>query len=510
MALTFALTSSFFAIPVSAADGAWHIQDSITGGDCTLIGTWYAESKTCLITQNFQGRIVIESNGVTLDGDGHMLEISNNALGDSIGVTILRVDGVVVKNLRITAQPAHYPYSYHVTGIYVLEAVGAKILENNIILRPDTGMGISLYDSNAADIVKNFIADGQFGIRTMAPYLIGGNNTYNLIKDNTITRNHFGVYVGWWATYAYKTVITKNVISNNDYGVEIGENARQSEIYNNDFIDNGAQVRMKAAINDNIFYLAAPIGGNYWSNYNVADEGCNDANNDNFCDSPYVFAGGADNLPLTKPINLSGSLMEGYQVTATLVDNQGNIIKGDTNDYWYSFWLTDTSLTPEQKPFAFNKGIYYDSGQDGFINFEDVKDGSYQLDIWNYENAWGLVPNPASSLSTMIDVVVNGTDVDLGNIIIPQSMPTSITLIYPNGGEELELGETYAIQWQSQNLPSGYDINIEILSAANIPYVFSDHIANLPNNSTSVDWTVPQNLPPGEYMMRIIYITHDG
>ncbi|MBI4135183.1 hypothetical protein HY477_00410, partial [Candidatus Uhrbacteria bacterium] len=50
----------------------------------------------------------------------------------------------------------------------------------------------------------------------------------------------------------------------------------------------------------NAFNLSSPTGGNYWNNFDEPLEGCNDLNQDNFCDTPYVFSGGQDNLPWTK------------------------------------------------------------------------------------------------------------------------------------------------------------------------------------------------------------------
>ena len=50
---------------------------------------------------------------------------------------------------------------------------------------------------------------------------------------------------------------------------------------------------------DNAFNLAAPTGGNFWSDFDTPSEGCTDRNSDGFCDSPKVFARGQDDLPWT-------------------------------------------------------------------------------------------------------------------------------------------------------------------------------------------------------------------
>jgi len=41
------------------------------------------------------------------------------------------------------------------------------------------------------------------------------------------------------------------------------------------------------------------LGGNYWSDFDEASEGCNDPNSDGICDSNYTLASGnVDYLPL--------------------------------------------------------------------------------------------------------------------------------------------------------------------------------------------------------------------
>jgi hypothetical protein len=43
------------------------------GGDCAAIGTWNATTTTCTLAGNVIGSIEIMSDGVTLDGNGHVL-----------------------------------------------------------------------------------------------------------------------------------------------------------------------------------------------------------------------------------------------------------------------------------------------------------------------------------------------------------------------------------------------------------------------------------------------------
>ena len=70
-------------------------------------------------------------------------------------------------------------------------------------------------------------------------------------------------------------------------------------MYNNNFINNPTQIFNYYFVTRSFFNQAAPVGGNFFSNFNTPGQGCNNANSDSFCDSPYYFNGGQDNLPWT-------------------------------------------------------------------------------------------------------------------------------------------------------------------------------------------------------------------
>ncbi|MFA5830242.1 MAG: NosD domain-containing protein [Candidatus Paceibacterota bacterium] len=76
-------------------------------------------------------------------------------------------------------------------------------------------------------------------------------------------------------------------------------------IYNNNILRDSCQVEGTG----NSFNLPKPIGGNYWSDYHTPVQGCNDANNDGFCDAPYILGNTQDNLPWTR--------QDGWKVTTT-------------------------------------------------------------------------------------------------------------------------------------------------------------------------------------------------
>src|SRR3989338_1473361 len=93
------LLTFFFASP-ALADTVWHITDNATGGDCSLIGTWEAGSKTCALSQDLSRGIVIDSDNITLNGNGHT--VTGIGMDGGIGVYALGKLGIAVVNLTIS------------------------------------------------------------------------------------------------------------------------------------------------------------------------------------------------------------------------------------------------------------------------------------------------------------------------------------------------------------------------------------------------------------------------
>lgn len=225
------------------------IKDDATGGDCTSIGTWSQTTKTCALTQNVYETIQIDNDGITLDGSNYVVS------GEHTG-----------------------------SGIYLQGRINTAV--KNLQIRQFT-FGIFLEDSDINVLKKNTVSDNPVGI---VLYTFSDVNT---LMDNTIDSSSLGVYI----QSSSNNSLHNNTISNNGSfgGVDLYL-ANNNKIYNNNFINNQKQVNYRSGFG-NLFYLAVPVGGNYWSDYDTSAEGCTDSNSDNFCDLPYVFTGGQDNLP---------------------------------------------------------------------------------------------------------------------------------------------------------------------------------------------------------------------
>ncbi len=113
------------------------------------------------------------------------------------------------------------------------------------------------------------------------------------VRNLTIRNFGYGIYL----QASSHNIITGNTISGNSYGLYLSASS-DNYIYHNNFVDNATQAFITGG-SGNSLDKPAPTGGNYWSNYDSAAEGCADLNGDSFCDASLAVYGGADSLPWT-------------------------------------------------------------------------------------------------------------------------------------------------------------------------------------------------------------------
>lgn len=178
-------------------------------------------------------------------------------------------------------------------GIYIYEGSNSNIVADNQLL--NNHMGVRLFNSSQNQLTGNAIADSSF---------------YGILFNNASNSNHVtGNVISGSGSSGIRfhqssngNVISDNTITDNYRAIDLtgfAPNAsNDNQVYHNNFIDNTYPPQILAG-SGNIFNLSAPLGGNYWSQYDTAAEGCEDTNHDRFCDAPYTFYGGQDNLPWT-------------------------------------------------------------------------------------------------------------------------------------------------------------------------------------------------------------------
>ena len=375
------------AAPVSAASGIFYIMDNSTGGGCTSIGIWNPDAKECTLTTDITGSIQILSDNITLNGDGHTL-VSPSAPTQygGTGVYLAQRKGVVINNLTLIRFQV---------GIQLSSSSGNELKNNTITDGLD---GIGLYGSSGNIITGNTMQNNSNSTRGEgAAILIQASSNDNKIENNTLSNNYFGIYIASSSSnnrvrfniinssgyigivvdaYCINNEISSNTVTLGRVGIVISY-ANNTRIYNNNFIDNIQRPWNNQWQNyGNVFNLLAPIGGNYWSDFDSPIEGCNDTNSDSFCDAPYTFLNNQDNLPWTHPINwenhppaadAGGPYAVDWGVTLTL--NGSNSTDPDNNITSYEWDIN-------------NDGLYNDaSGVTTTISFTQIGDHLISLRV---------------------------------------------------------------------------------------------------------------------------------
>jgi len=189
------------------------INDNETGGDCTCIGNWDPDTKTCTLTTDLTDTIQIDSDNITLDGDGHVL--SGNGTGYGV-VGYGEKNGLTIRNLEI---------KNFSSGIYFGDFVGSGGIKNSTITHNtiiNSGIYFYMYNNNNT-ISYNIFNKGGIHFRernnynTISHNILNGGSIYlsyfsnnNTISLNNIS-NNTGDDIGIWDYSSNNTIINNNI-----------------------------------------------------------------------------------------------------------------------------------------------------------------------------------------------------------------------------------------------------------------------------------------------------------
>ena len=206
-------TSAIVAVAADPLPGTIFIRDDATGGNCTLIGTWDNSTKTCTLTTNLAQTIQIDNDGITLNGNGHI--ITGNGAG--CGVDLYYRNHVTIKNLIVEK---------FVSGI-CLFASDYNNLTNNTASNNSVGINLFHYPSYFNNLTGNTIKNNGVGIsirghdNNFISNIVSNNSegfilyysANNTLKNNTISYNSYtGIFSDWGSV---NNKFTSNTISNN-------------------------------------------------------------------------------------------------------------------------------------------------------------------------------------------------------------------------------------------------------------------------------------------------------
>ena len=178
---------ALFVVPANAQAAEWHIQDNATGGDCSLIGTWDTQTKTCTLSQNLSQGIIMEGVNIILDGNGRT--ITGNNTGN--GVYLNGNTGITIKNLNV---------QNFLNGILLSEAFNNTLTSNTT---SNNNTGISITDGSSNNVLTGNTAsnNSDSGI-----FLYSSIN--NALTGNTANSNHIGIYL-------YSSATNYNTLTDN-------------------------------------------------------------------------------------------------------------------------------------------------------------------------------------------------------------------------------------------------------------------------------------------------------
>lgn len=311
------------------------IRDDIIGGDCMSIGSWNIFSKTCTLNQDVNETIQIDSDKITLNGDGHALIGSNTGNG----IYVYRKNNVRIQDITVTG---------FYNGIYLYYSGNSRIFSTNT---QNNNFGIYLSNSNYTVLQNNIIANNSAdGLRlsysannvlkdnTVGPGNttgISGSGNGNTYENNLITGNQFG-----WFGSGNDVVLRNNKIDSSGLdgfnfigercflrGNSMSGNGRanfrlaSSNMSAND-VDTSNTVEGKP-----IYYISGAVGKTYGSSLNMGAFYC--YNCENITLSGHNLARGRSQIYLW---NTNNSTIENItspdgDIEVKLFNSSGNIIK---------------------------------------------------------------------------------------------------------------------------------------------------------------------------------------
>jgi len=146
---------------------------------------------------------------------------------------------------------------------------------------------------NIARISGNVIKNNRFILNKPSPaydesglHIIGGNN--NSFENNEIIKNmqYNRLVTAIDLINSQNNKFSKNIIRNFDKGIVIDSTSQNNEFKNNNLINNQLSQIIDNSAAPNIYL------NNFITGFSDDPQKCNDLNNDNICDNPFVISAG--------------------------------------------------------------------------------------------------------------------------------------------------------------------------------------------------------------------------
>jgi len=253
-----------------------------------------------------------------------------------------------------------------------------------------------------------------------------------------------------------------------------------------------------------------------WTKDNVAGQFHIELWKDNI---PVMSFGSVNSSDLSATVIIPSGITPGndYQIKLTSVDNSAVFDIGDFFTIQSDPVATITVTSPIANiviPLVGNIDIEWTHiNMTGMINIELYKDNSPLMNLGSA---------PAADLMTNVAIPLtlspgHGYQIKLSSIDYPAVFDLSdyfrfednpmITITNPVGGEVFIEGETFYIEWTSQNLPGNVVIMLHKLSSS-LDYILESDYQNYVNGNNSYSYRIP-DVEEGEYEISI-YCVNDN
>lgn len=223
---------------------------------------------------------VINSGNITVKD----LNMSNN----NPGVLFVNTNNSRIENVNASYNSFN--------GIYMSHSNNNTIVKNDIV--SNYYYGLYMYNSDNNKVADNNIDDNNYGL-------------YMSYSDgNTFTGNNIdSLWYGLYMYYSDNNTVAGNTIGDSNYGFYVSY-SKDNSIYDN-YIDNTKKPAIYGNYANSWNISVRPVtniigdpymGGNYWANSAGTgySQTCADADNDGFCDTPYIINSyNTDYLPLS-------------------------------------------------------------------------------------------------------------------------------------------------------------------------------------------------------------------
>jgi len=199
----------------------------------------HRNGSTYTFTENINDSILVEKSNITIDGNGFTIQGNNGG----VGFSLCMVTNVTIKNTNIKGFGK---------GIFIDHSSNITLFKNNVRCNYvgfwlTYSVNCTLSENNLTDNhsgIKN-VWIGDFGYEEWATW----NEHHTLIEKNNIANNTYGIEL---RLYSGNKTITLNKIIKNDFGIVLDLNSVNNSICENNITENGIGIMLNYLSSNNL------------------------------------------------------------------------------------------------------------------------------------------------------------------------------------------------------------------------------------------------------------------